>query len=111
MVVAKAVSVVFGVVKRHHHLNQTLTDCYLSLRSLTRSPAFRNKDNHARPEAKKKESITKSFCYAASSEESTESNDLFFSFELSNFIGYNYNELTEWVKIMHPFNLRPQESD
>ena len=59
---------------------------------------------------KKQESITKSFCYAASSEESTESNDLFFRFKLSNFIGYNYYQLTEWVKIMHPFNLRPQES-
>ena len=61
MVVAKAVSVVLGVVKRHHHLNQTLTDCYLSLPSLTRSPAFRNKDNHARPEKKNKNQSQKAF--------------------------------------------------
>jgi len=61
VVVARAVSVVFGVVKRHHHLNQTLTDCYLSLRSLTRSPAFRNKDNHARPEKKNKNQSQKAF--------------------------------------------------
>lgn len=45
------------VAKSHLHLNQTLTDCYLSLQNPTHSPAFRKKDNHARPK-KKQEQVT-----------------------------------------------------